>query len=117
MQTRQDHGIELEALGLVQGHELQVAVGGKIGRGKQPRRFLFELIGAETPRRIELVDQREEGIAIGEFRLAAQAGRAAQGEPRAHQPARRRLPALLPQDLNQHRAQMIQARPSVGRKP
>jgi hypothetical protein len=115
MQAGQDHGVELEALGLVDGHQLQAAVGPRIGRGEQPRHVVFEAVQHEAPRRVELVQALEEGPCIGTLAILAEAGRAAQLLPGIFDPAPARLPALPRQRFGHDRAQVGQR--GAGRRP
>ena len=104
MQAGQDHGVELEALGLVDGHQLQAAVGPGIGRGEQARHVVFQAVEHEAPGVVERVKAREEGRDVGRRRAVAKAGRAAELFPGILDPAPARLPALPRQRFGHHRA-------------
>jgi hypothetical protein len=116
MQSGQDHGVELETLGLVDGHQLQAAVGPRVGRGEQPRHVVFEAVQRKAPRRVELVQALEEGLRVGCLRPRTEAGRPAQLLPGIFDPAPARLAALPRQRFGHDLAQVGQASPAVGRQ-
>jgi hypothetical protein len=53
VQAGQDHGVEFEALGLVDGHELDRLAGLGIGRGVEIGHLAFEFREAEAAAGIE----------------------------------------------------------------
>jgi hypothetical protein len=117
MQAGQDHGVEFQSLGLVDGHQLQAAVGPRVGCGEQARHVVFEAVQRKAPRRIERVEALEESLRIGRLRACIEAGRAAELLPGIFDPAPARLPPLPCQRLGHDLAQVGQAPPAVGREP
>ena len=108
MQAGQDHGVELKPLGLVDGHQLQPAVGLRVGRGKQAAHVVFKAVEDEASRRIERVEAVEESLRVGQVVRTAQAKRTAEFLPGVLDPTPASLPPLPGQRLGQHLAHVGQ---------
>ena len=103
-QPRQDDGVELQALGLVDAHQLQAAVGLRIGHGGEARNLLCQALRRERAAIGAQALQQPE-IHLGVFRGGgiAERQRPAQRQPGALYPLVQGPPPAFGQHGMQHR--------------
>ncbi|CAM3664190.1 hypothetical protein ACMA110817_23565 [Achromobacter marplatensis] len=113
VQAVQDDGFELQALGLVHGHDLDCAVVlvRRIGRGEEPRYACVQRCGVDAAVRCQAFDQLEKAFRVIGHRQAGIQRRAAQAAPQRFHPRREwhgaGVVALVQQD-GRHLAQALE---------
>ncbi|MCU0989761.1 MAG: hypothetical protein MUE63_09325, partial [Xanthomonadales bacterium] len=120
-QAGQDHGVEFQALGLVDGHQLQAFVRQRIGQGEQLLHALAHPLrsdGPPAPPRlvVERPQEFEKNLDVLGRGRVRQAQRPAQRQPGAFDPVAQRRPLAVLQRGLQYTPEARAACLPVGRE-
>ncbi len=113
LQAGQDHGVELQPLGFVQGHELQRAAVG-VGGGVEAFELAADAFELQRAVAGAALQHLEIGLGVVQIGFLAQGERAAQRLPNPFYPAPRPLLALVRKGQGEHLAQVRQPALPVG---
>ena len=107
MQAGHDDGVELQAFGLVNRHELQLGVAQGVGRGVEARDFVVEAVELQLAVLGDAVERIEVGAGVEQVGWLREAQGPAEALPDAFDPAAGALLNLVRVGFLQHAAQVV----------